>query len=319
VEGISWIPRGDPGFPALLEGIADAPPGLWVRSGWGPEALAERLWSPPAVALVGSRGASCAGLELARQFAWGLARAGVVVVSGLARGVDAAAHAGALEAGGATVAVLGCGADVCYPPEHERLAARIASRGAILSEWPSGTPALPWRFPRRNRLISGLSRVTVLVEGRARSGAWHTVAAALDQGREVMAVPRDPLLPGSAAPNRLIRDGAAPATSAEDVLALLDWRRAPGDRGRGGAQPLLPPGDSRPRARAAHPRAGGAAPGAARIEARLRRGDGVTLEQLAGGLPEVPLADLQARLVTLEVEGLVRRERGGLLRWAGSA
>lgn len=292
-----WVARADPEFPAPLLAIPDPPEGLWVRSALAPEDLAGQWRGEAAVAIVGSRGASSAGLEIARELAWDLARAGVLLVSGLARGIDGAAHAGALAAGGRSIAVLGCGLDLCYPPEHARLAGEIAASGALLSEYPDGTPAVSWHFPRRNRLISGLCAVTVLVEGEARSGAWHTVESALAQGREVMAVPRDPWLPGSVAPNRLLRDGAPPATCAGDILALLGLR-AQARRRRG----------------AAGKRAEAEAAAEPLVAAGLSRGP-ATLEQLAGRCPQIPLAQLQASLVALEIGGRVTRDRCGLLRW----
>jgi DNA processing protein len=285
----------EPGFPARLRAIEDAPAELWLRAAGGDALLDERLWSRPAVAIVGARAASASGLDLARELAWDLARRGVVVVSGLARGIDAAAHEGALLAEGATVAVMGCGIDLCYPPEHASLADRIVTRGALVSEWPALTPARAWHFPRRNRLVSGLADVLVLVEGGAQSGALHTVAFATRQGREVMAVPRDPNLPGSIAPNRLIRDGAAPVLGAEDVIAVLEsaaaGRAAPAADGERDAGPLR-----------------------GRIERRLAHGPALAPEQLAEGLPATEAAELLAELLTLEIEGRVARDRAGRLR-----
>ena len=252
--------------------------------------LTERIWSRPAVAIVGARAASSSGLALARELAWDLARRGIVIVSGLARGIDAAAHEGALLAEGVTVGVLGCGIDDCYPPEHAALAGRIEATGVLLSEWSGRTPALPFRFPRRNRLVSGLCDVLILVEGEIHSGARHTVAFALQQGREVMAVPRDPHLPGSVAPNRLIRDGAAPVLGAEDVVAVLAGRAVAGDA------------DGVPSALRR------------RVERRLAGVSGLTPEQLAERLPGIDAAALQAELLTLEIEGHLARDGAGRLR-----
>jgi DNA processing protein len=216
------------------------------------------------------------------------------VVSGLARGIDAAAHEGALLAGGRTVAVLGCGVAACYPPEHAELAERVAESGALLSEWPGAAPARAWRFPRRNRLVSGLADVLVLVEGEAGSGSRHTVAFAVQQGREVMAVPRDPNLPGSVGPNRLIRDGAAPVLGADDVIAALGPR--------GGAATAAPPGGDR------------MARGRGRLEARLARAGGLSPAQLAEGGSSAQAAAVLAEAVTLEIEGRAARDRAGRLR-----
>jgi DNA processing protein len=322
VGGSRRVAAGERDFPTRLGGIASPPAGLWLASGLTRDELAQRLWTCPAVAIVGARAASAAGLELARRLAWDLARAGVLVVSGLARGIDGAAHEGALLAGGATVAVLGSGIDCCYPEEHAPLARRIAATGALLSEWPPGTPALPWRFPRRNRLISGLSDIVVLVEGEMRSGARHTVHFALDQGREVMAVPRDPLLPGSEAPNRLLQEGAVPALRASDVLAQLAARGVgPGQAtvspavataasADGAPERARPARRQRAADRASGPDAGG---DDQRLLTRLSRAGGLTFDQLALDSPELSPATIQARLVTLEVEGRIRRDRRGCL------
>ncbi len=282
----------DGDFPDRLRRLADPPAKLWIRTELTPGGLAAQLWPAPAVAIVGTRAASHAGLELARGFAWELARAGVVVVSGLARGIDGAAHRGAVMAGGRSVAVLACGLDLCYPPEHGGLAGELAARGALLSEWPPGTPPVGWRFPRRNRLISALADAVVLVEAPAQSGAMHTVRFALDQGREVLAVPRDPVTPGSAGPNRLLREGAPPVTSADDVLSALGL-----EAGGGGATRLFPDGGHRS------------------IGDRLASHLGARPAQRAGevtrAFPDLDPADVLAELVTLEVEGRVKRDAAG--------
>jgi len=321
VDEPRWVAAGERDFPARLCEIASPPDGLWLASGLTSGELAQQFWPRPAVAIVGARAASAAGLELARRLAWDLARSGVIVVSGLARGIDGAAHEGALLAGGTTVAVLGSGIDCCYPQEHAPLARRIAATGALLSEWPPGTPALPWRFPRRNRLISGLSEIVVLVEGEPRSGARHTVQFALDQGREVMAVPRDPLLPGSEAPNRLLRDGAAPAIRASDVLAQLAARgvdlehaaRSPAGAAAAAAGGAVDPARPQRAGRVAR-----CSPGSVdqRLLTRLTRAGGLTFDQLALDSPDLAPAALQARLVTLEVEGRIRRDHRGCLHAA---
>jgi DNA processing protein len=144
-----------------------------------------------------------------------------VIVSGMARGIDAAAHRGALDAGGATVAVLGTGIDVCYPEDSRDLYSRIPERGLLLSELERGAPPLPFHFPQRNRIIAALARVVIVVEGTARSGSRITADLALDLGREVAAVPRDPVTDGAEAPNALLQAGATPVTRADDVLSLL--------------------------------------------------------------------------------------------------
>ncbi|MCZ6599288.1 MAG: DNA-processing protein DprA [Acidobacteria bacterium] len=209
---IKVLTRGDPAYPALLEEIDDPPPVLYVR---GDMVEAD----DPAVAIVGSRRASPYGLAMARILARDLAAAGVTVVSGLARGIDAAAHGGALAAtGGRALAVLGSGPDIIYPPEHRRLATAVAAHGALLSEFPPGTPPLPRHFPWRNRIISGLARGVVVVEAAAGSGSLITARLALDQGREVYAVPGPVTAPGSHGTHDLLRQGARLTTSAADVV-----------------------------------------------------------------------------------------------------
>jgi DNA processing protein len=213
--GIRIIGLGEPDYPERLARIYDPPPVLWVRGRLIPGD------GEMSVAVVGSRKASPAGSALARGMARDLARAGVTVVSGLARGIDTAAHNGALDAGGRTVAVLGSGLDRIYPSQNAELAARIVERGALVSEFPLGTLPLPFHFPRRNRVIAGFGRATVVAEAAERSGALVTARCALDEGREVMAVPGHPTLETSGGCNALIRDGAALVRNAADVLAEL--------------------------------------------------------------------------------------------------
>jgi DNA processing protein len=211
--GLAWLARDDPTFPPRLRAIHDPPPGLFVR-GRAPLELLDR----PTVAVVGARACSPYGTAVALAFARELAAAGAVVVSGLARGVDAAAHRGALDAG-ETVAVLGCGIDRDYPRVHASLAAAIADRGLILAEYPPGVEPAPWRFPARNRIVAGLCAVTVVVEARERSGALITADLALEEGREVFAVPGEITSSLSAGTNALLKLGATPLTGAADVLA----------------------------------------------------------------------------------------------------
>lgn len=175
----------------------------------------------PCVSIVGSRAATSYGLAVARELAADLARAGVVVVSGLALGIDAAAHRGALEAGGRTVAVLACGVDRVYPARHRRLAAEIVKSGAIVSELPPGTAPLPQFFPLRNRLISALASAVVIVEARERSGSLITAGHAANQGVDVFAVPGPVHAPTSAGPNRLLKEGAYLVSGVADILAEL--------------------------------------------------------------------------------------------------
>ena len=209
---------GDPAYPMRLRTIPDPPPVLFVRG---------TLDASPAVAIIGSRRATPYGLAAAARLAADLAMARVTVVSGLARGIDGAAHQAALDGGGRTIAVLGCGADVAYPPEHRALAGAIAASGALVSEFAPGTPPLRGHFPRRNRLISGLALGVVVVEGMEDSGALVTVDYALDQGREVFAVPGSIFSRHSRAPHELLRQGARVVESAADVLHELGLAAAP--------------------------------------------------------------------------------------------
>jgi DNA processing protein len=214
-RGLRWLARSDPAFPPQLRAIHDPPPGLFLRGAGDTSLLAAT-----SVAVVGARACSAYGTAVATSFARRLAESGVIVVSGLARGVDAAAHRGALE-GGVTVAVLGCGIDRDYPRSHAGLAERIAERGLLVSEYPPGVEPAPWRFPARNRIVAGLCLATVVVEARARSGALITADLALEEGREVLAVPGEITTALSDGTNALLRLGATPATRVEDVLEAL--------------------------------------------------------------------------------------------------
>ena len=222
-RGLRWVSRSDRAFPRRLRAIHDPPPGLFVR---GDADLS--LLNGVCVAVVGARACSSYGSAVAVAFGHELARAGAVVVSGLARGVDAAAHRGALEAG-RTVAVLGCGVDRDYPRAHASLAAAVAQRGLILSEYPPGVEPAPWRFPARNRIVAGLSVATVVVEARERSGALITADLALDEGREVLAVPGEITSHLSRGTNQLLRLGATPVTCVEDVFAAIGLEPTPPD------------------------------------------------------------------------------------------
>ena len=217
---IASLTRGSPAYPELLTQLHDPPRRLFVR---GDAALLER----PIVAVVGARSCSLYGEQVGRSLARELAGAGLVVASGLARGIDGEAHRGALEADGATLAVLGCGIDVDYPARHANLARRIAGSGALVSEYPPGTEPAPWRFPARNRILAGLALATVVVEARERSGALITADFALELGRDVFAVPGEITSALSSGANRLIRQGAAPLLEAGDVLAALGMEPAP--------------------------------------------------------------------------------------------
>jgi DNA processing protein len=207
----------DERYPSALRAIFDPPALLYVRG---------TLPSGEALAVVGARQASLPGLRLTRDICREIAARGIVIVSGLARGIDSAAHQGALEADGATVAVLGCGIDRIYPPENSRLLLNILDSGAIVSEYPPGTPPLAGHFPGRNRIISGLSRGVLVVEAAARSGSLITADFALDQGREVFAIPGPVRSAGSQGVNRLLKDGACLVTESADILQVL-WPHLP--------------------------------------------------------------------------------------------
>ena len=207
-------------FPPLLRAIYDPPRRLYAR-GVGETELLSR----PCVAVVGARACSSYGAQVARMLGRELAAAGLVVISGLARGIDGEAHRGALEAGGPTVAVLGCGIDRDYPAAHAELARRIREHGLVVAEYEPGVEPAPWRFPARNRIIAGLCAATVVVEARERSGALITADLALEEGREVLAVPGEITSALSAGTNALLKLGATPCTSAADVLELFGLAR----------------------------------------------------------------------------------------------
>jgi DNA processing protein len=209
---ITWE---DDAYPHRLKEIDQPPPVLYLRGELHPE----DEW---AVAVVGTRRITPYGRQVAEEIAVTLARSGVTVISGLARGVDAVAHQAALNAGGRSLAVLGSGVDRIYPPEHRRLAEQITAQGALLSDYPPGTPPDAANFPPRNRLISGLSMAVVVIEAGKTSGALITAAFAADQGREVFAVPGNITAPHSQGTNRLIRDGARPLLDPQDLLETLE-------------------------------------------------------------------------------------------------
>ena len=224
------IRLGTPWYPDFLAAIPDPPPGIWLRGAAEPEIL-----DRPSVAIVGARACSSYGRSVARTLGRELAAAGLVVVSGLARGIDGEAHRGALEAGGITVAVLGCGIDRDYPAAHRELAQRIGERGLLVSEYEVGVEPAPWRFPARNRIIAGLCTATVVVEARERSGALITADFALEDGREVMVVPGEITSAVSAGANALLRIGATPVTGTADVLEAFGLELV--------TEPIAPPGE----------------------------------------------------------------------------
>lgn len=210
--GAQAVFLGDPGYPVALAGIADPPDVIFVRG---------TVPSTPAVAVVGTRRSSGYGRGLARAFGRAVAAAGWVLVSGLARGIDGEAHRGTLEGGGRGVGVLGCGPDVPYPREHRGLIDALTTAGAVVTEYPPGSAPHGWRFPPRNRIISGLSGAVVVVEAGPSGGALVTAARAVEQGREVLAVPGDVDRETSLGCNLLIRDGAIPVLGPDDLVEAL--------------------------------------------------------------------------------------------------
>jgi DNA processing protein len=233
-RGLRWLARSAGAFPERLRAVHDPPPGLFLRGAADAELLGR-----PAVAVVGARSCTDYGAHVARELARDLAGAGVVVVSGLARGIDGWAHRGALDAGGDTVAVLGCGIDGDYPRAHAQLAAQVADAGLIVAEYPPGVAPAPWRFPARNRIVAGLTLGTVVVEARERSGALITADLALEEGREVFAVPGEITSGLSRGTNALLRTGAVPVTCVGDVLEAIGVESA------AKPQPEPPPGAPR--------------------------------------------------------------------------
>lgn len=300
--GARLVPIPDPAYPESLRALEDAPLVLTVRG------RAERL-RDPAVAIVGSRAATLAARRFAHDLARDLAREGIAIVSGLARGIDAEAHRGALEAGGVTIGVLACGVDRIYPPEHRSLAAEMMRSGAVLSELPLGTLPRPLHFPLRNRIISGLVRAVVVVEARRRSGSLITVRHALNQGREVFAVPGSVEGPFAAGTNQLLREGARAIQSAGDLLEDLG---IVGVR-RGARVPKRSPAE-REVAEC------GCAPEADRVVRRAAPLESELLERLASGprtadelLAEAAIEPgrFATALLELELAGRIAQERDG--------
>ena len=315
------ITLADPRYPAALLAIEDPPPMLYVHGAarWlspppapaahggspGPQATGPALGLGRCLAIVGSRNPTHQGTENARRFAQALAQAGLTVVSGLALGIDGAAHAGALDAhdgddtgdGPATVAVVGTGLDRVYPKRHLALARRIARHGLLISEYPIGTPPIAANFPRRNRLISGLSQGTLVVEAALQSGSLITARLAAEQGKEVFAIPGSIHSPQSRGCHALIRQGAKLVESAQDVLEELPWHGAPRPAGAApatGPQAASPPGTD-----------------PALLQALGHEPASLDALQARTGI-DTPR--LQAQLMALELAGQVGRLPGGLFQ-----
>lgn len=314
--GATALFLGSPTYPPYLAALSDPPPVIWALGRTPNLGLLHR----PAVALVGARNASSLGLRMARALAGGLGAAGYVIVSGLARGIDTESHGASLATG--TVAVMAGGVDMVYPPENASLAAAIADQGLRLSEQPIGLEPQARHFPRRNRLIAGLAQGVVVVEAAEGSGSLITAQDALDQGREVLAVPGHPMDPRAAGGNALIRDGAQLVRDAADVIAALSDAGAALPR-----RPVRIPPRPVPRPLAiapATPRAAPKAPPDAAPADPVRL-HGLILDALsAAPLAEdqllrdlaLPAAQAAPALLFLELAGRIRRDPGGLLRRA---
>ncbi|MDR3038090.1 MAG: DNA-processing protein DprA [Candidatus Adiutrix sp.] len=321
-KGLGLLIRGDPGYPARLAEIPDPPPVLWVK---GALDEGDRF----AVGLVGSRRASPAGLAAARELGRAGASRGLTIVSGLARGVDAEAHWGALEAGGRTLAVLGCGLDWVYPRENAPLYERIPQAGALISEFPPSFRPLPVNFPRRNRVLAGLSLAVVVVEAGPRSGALITARLGLELNREVMALPGPAGAEQTQGGNRLIKEGAALVENMDEVLAEIKPRLLEGLAENRAARPAEPPAGpipppladagppaagrtARPTPAPIRPAPGEPAPGTpeARVWSLLAEGplDADTLGRAAG----LSAAEMSLALLNLELAGLATKSPAGL-------
>lgn len=302
--GVAFVTSDDPLYPANLLNVYDRPPYLYVKGSLAPEEIC--------VAVVGSRLASVYGKFTTEKFSRELALKGITVVSGLARGIDAAAHRGALAGKGRTIAVLGCGLDIVYPPENEALAAAIAASGALVTEYPFGTPPNAPNFPSRNRIISGISFGVVVMEAGEKSGSLITARIAAEQGRSVFAVPGEIGAAGSKGTHHLIKQGAVLIENVEDILEEILPQA--GLSSSGSIEPLVSSGSD-----ASESRAGAAAqsaqveiPGVGNRENRMlsllsfRPMDIDTLIRSSGLAPQ----DVLNTLLTLELKGLIRQIPG---------
>lgn len=280
VEIVTWE---DDQYPSLLKEISQPPPILYVRGKLKPE---DEL----AVAIVGTRKFTSYGRQVAEEIAEFLVHQGITVVSGLARGIDAVAHATTLKAGGRTIAVLGSGVDRIYPPEHEKLAGRIIESGAVISDYALGTPPEAVNFPPRNRIISGLTKATIVIEAGTDSGALITAEFAADQGREVLAVPGSIYAPQSKGTNRLIQQGARPLLQLKDILDALSLEQTQWQQQRD-ARTLLPADD---------------------IEKKILLVVGIEplhIDEISA-LAGLPIEKISATLTMMELKGMVRQVGG---------
>jgi DNA processing protein len=279
--GVSVLTWESPAYPELLKTIADPPATLYIRGQLTPA----DEW---ALAVVGTRRATVYGKECTRLLVRGLVEAGITIISGMAYGIDTEAHQTALKSGGRTLAVLGCGVDIFYPPENRKLGQAIIESGALISEYPLGTSPESGNFPRRNRIISGLSRGVLLVEGTIQSGARITTDYALEQGREVFAVPGSILHKSSSGPNYLIQNGAKLVTQVNDILEELNLTMV---AHHAEARAIIPDNE---------------------IEATLLQGlstEPVHIDEL-GQATGLPAADIASTLTMMELKGMVRQVGG---------
>lgn len=279
--GAQMVTWENPNYPRLLLEIHDPPPLLFVKG----ELTEEDAW---AVAVVGTRRASTYGREVTRRLAGALARSGITVVSGLARGIDGTAHRAALEAGGRTIAVFGCGIDRVYPPEHRSLAEQIAAQGALISDYPLGTPPEGRNFPPRNRIISGLSLGVLVTNAGKSSGALITAEFAGEQGRDVFAVPGSILTQGSVGTNELIQNGAKLVAEPEDILEELNLTMVAEQTK---ARQVLPEDDTE-----------------AALLKRLS-GDPTHVDELQRRM-DLPISEVTSALAMMELKGMVRQVGG---------
>ncbi len=279
--GISVLTWNDTDYPQILKEIDQPPPVLYYKG----DLISD---DETAVAIVGTRRVTTYGKNVTEELAGFLARNGITVVSGLARGVDAAAHAAALQAGGRTIAVLGSGVDQIYPPEHRRLAEEIAEAGAVLSDYPPGTKPDSANFPPRNRIISGLSLATIVIEAGESSGALITASFAAEQGREVLAVPGNIYSPASKGTNRLILNGARPLLRVEDVLDAINLKMV---SARQIAKAILPANETESKI------------------LTLISNQAYSADEI-GFLAGLPISQVSATLTMMELKGMVRNTGG---------
>ncbi|MEW6020066.1 MAG: DNA-processing protein DprA [Pseudomonadota bacterium] len=293
-SGVEMLALGEPDYPGCLTLMHDPPPALFIRRPHDAERLSALL-SEPCVAIVGSRRPDRYGLDAAGRFARELAAAGAIVVSGMAAGIDSAAHRGALERGGRTIAVLGCGPDVVYPARNRRLYREILETGLVVSEYPPGAEPRTWRFPARNRIIAGLSRGVLVVQAAEGSGALITADFCLEQGKEIWALPGSVYSPLSTGPHGLLRNGAAPASQPRDILE--DLGIDPGQTAAPASQTPIPSGLSTYERLILEA-----------LEERPAHPDDIAAKAGLDG------KDTAAALVLLELRGLARQEPGHVYR-----